>query len=147
VGLDKGIITQFSLETDIPEAIGNDAVQYLRDAIDRKGLNIDVLAITNDTTAVLALGLYMDPEAAIGFILGSGTNICYLEQVDRIKKIDPLTTFGSNVQNVIINTECGFLGDDRSMDFAKTKFDLEIDEESLFPHSYSYLNLFSRKNF
>lgn len=96
-------------------------------------------SISNDTTAVLALGLYIDPEAAIGFILGSGTNACYLERVERIKKIDPIATFGPNATNVIINTECGFLGDNGSMNFAKTKFDLEIDEESLFPHEYTYL--------
>jgi len=137
IALDKAIITQFSMETDLPEAIGNDAVQYLREAIERKGLNIKVMSILNDTTAVLALGLYMKPEAAIGFILGTGTNICYLERVDRIKKIDPIATFGSDVKHVIINTECGFIGDNGSMNFAKTKFDFEIDEESLFPHNYT----------
>jgi hexokinase len=57
----------------------------------------------------------MKPEAAIGFILGSGSNICYLERIDRIKKIDPIATFGSDVENVIINTECGLIGDDGSI--------------------------------
>ncbi len=137
IALDKAIINQFGLETDLPEAIGNDAVQYLREAIERKGLNIEVISISNDTTAVLALGLYMKSEAAIGFILGTGTNICYLERVDRIKKIGPNATFGSDVKHVIINIESGFIGDDGSMNFAKTKFDLEIDEESLFPHNYT----------
>ncbi len=37
IALDKAIINQFGLETDLPEAIGNDAVQYLREAIERKG--------------------------------------------------------------------------------------------------------------
>jgi hexokinase len=135
IALDKAIITRFGLETDLPEAIGNDAVQYLREAIERKGLNIKIMSISNDTTAVLAFGLYMKPEAAIGFILGTGTNICYLERVDRIKKIDPIATFGSDVKHVIINTECGFIGDNGSMNFAKTKFDFEIDEESRLLHN------------
>jgi hexokinase len=133
--LDKGVSTQFGLNTSLPDAVGKDVVQFLRDALKRSNLNIDVLAILNDTTAALVAGMFMDPAAAIGLILGSGTNISYREKIDRIGKIDP-KLFKPSAKHVIINTECGLLGDNGSMNFAKTEFDLDIDRESLFPFNY-----------
>ncbi|CAG2108517.1 unnamed protein product [Medioppia subpectinata] len=139
--LNVGIIKQFGIDTDLPEAVDKDAVKYLQDAIDRKGLKVDVLSIANDTTATLAYGMSLKPDTYIGFILGSGTNTCYLENVDRIEKIDPLKTFGTKTESVILNLENGFLGDNGSIDFVKTKWDLEVDNDSLFPHNYSFEKL------
>ncbi|CAG2181858.1 unnamed protein product, partial [Oppiella nova] len=139
--LDVGIVTQFGINTNLPDAVGRDAVQFMREAIARKNLKVDVMSICNDTTATLAYGMYLKPDTYIGFILGSGTNTCYLEDVNKIEKIDPLKTFGKRVDGVILNLENGFLGDDGSIDFAKTKWDLEIDAEALFPHSYGFEKL------
>ena len=76
----------------------------------------------------------------MAYVLGSGMNTCYTERVDRIEKIDPIKTFGKKVEKVIINLENGMLGDNGSIDFAKTKFDFELDEQSMFPHSYGWDN-------
>ena len=137
--LDSGIMAQFGISTDISNGVGRDAVPIFREAINKKGLNVDLLAILNDTTSILSYGIYLKRGTQIGFVLGSGTNTCYLERVDRIEHLDPIKTFGKKVENVIINCENGYLGDNGSIDFAKTVFDKEIDEESLFPHNYGYL--------
>lgn len=52
-----------------------------------KDLNVDVVAILNDSTGTLLKGAYLDPDCAIGMIFGSGFNACYIEQVDRIPKL------------------------------------------------------------
>ena len=109
-----------------------------------------MLAILNDTTSTLAYGMYLKPDAEIGFVLGTGMNTCYLESVDKIQYIsDPIETFGKKVDKVIINCENGFLGDNGSIDFAKTKWDIEIDSESPHPKSYGlvFIAMSSDKHF
>ena len=136
MALDKGIIKFGSIITDLSDVYDQDAVQLFRDAIERRGANVDVLGIINDTTSTQVYGMYLKPGTQMAYVLGSGMNTCYTERVDRIEKIDPIKTFGKNVEKVIINLENGMLGDNGSIDFAKTKFDFELDEQSMFPHSY-----------
>ena len=139
IALDEAVITQFGIATNLPDAIGKDPVQYFRNSISKKGLNIDVLAILNDTTSTLAYGMYLKPDTQMSFLLGSGTNTCYLERVDRITRLDSIKTFGKKVEKVAINCENGFLGDDGAIDFVKTEWDLIIDQESLFPKTYGFV--------
>jgi len=96
-------------------------------------LNIDVVAILNDTTGTLVNGIYLDKECVIGVVIGSGTNIAYIEKVENIEKLDK--NLRNKFDKIIINTECGTFGDDGSIDFAKTKFDKKTDEGSLYPNS------------
>lgn len=110
---------------DLPDAIGKNAVQLLKDAIKKRGvsadyfilskfqmsrptlenadcsylqallltflplkdLEVDVVAILNDSTGTLIKGAYLEPTCSVGMILGSGFNACYIEQVDKIPKL------------------------------------------------------------
>lgn len=132
--LDSGILINWAISIDCPNGIGKDIVQLLKDAIKRHGnLNIDVVAILNDTTGTLVNGIYLDKECVIGVVIGSGTNIAYIEKVENIEKLDK--NLRNKLDKIIINTECGTFGDDGSIDFAKTKFDKKTDEGSLYPNS------------
>lgn len=91
-------------------------------------------AILNDVTATLASGHLNDPDCLIGFALGSGLNISYVEKCDRILNWTENRPFGyENIEYMDINTEFCALGDSGSLDLIKTKFDFELDCESLFP--------------
>ena len=47
---------------------------------------MDVVALVNDTTGTqLAVGL-KDPNCHVGIILGTGTNACYMENLDAVPK-------------------------------------------------------------
>jgi len=51
-------------------------------------IDIDVVALLNDTVGTLmALG-YTDQRCQIGVIVGTGSNACYLERVDRCPKLE-----------------------------------------------------------
>ncbi|XP_054156518.1 hexokinase-1-like [Oppia nitens] len=141
LALDKSKILQMGIQTNFPDAYGKCAVQFLRDAIARQGVNVDVISIANDVTTTLMYGMYLKPETYVSYILGSGMNAGYLEKVDRIGRIDPLKTFDKPVESIIVNTECGFLGDDGAIDYVKTRWDMELDEESMIPHSYGFEKL------
>ncbi|XP_054157649.1 hexokinase-2-like [Oppia nitens] len=140
LALDKSKIKHLGIQTNF---IADDkcAVQLLRDAIERQSLDVQVMSISNDVTATLMYGMYMKPETYVGVIMGSGMNISYLEKVKQIEKIDPIKTFGKPVESIILNTECGFLGDDGAIDYVKTRWDMELDEESMSPHIYGFEKL------
>lgn len=70
-------------------------------------------------------------------ICGSGGNACYFEKVEKIDKWVCKDPSYYNIKEIIINMECGAFGDNGVIDFAKSKFDKAIDEESLFPNSFT----------
>ena len=63
---------------------------------------------------------------------GTGTNACYLEKESKVGTLsqDPVVGAG---KDIIINTEWGAFGDYGELDFIRTKWDEEIDEQSLNP--------------
>lgn len=71
-------------------AVNQDAVRLLREALDRRGdTKVKVVAILNDTTGTLVQGSTLDSDTAIGLILGTGSNACYLERADRVEHWEP----------------------------------------------------------
>lgn len=86
-------------------AIGSDPVKLLGAALKRQGMHAEVKVLINDTMGVLAAGRYANPDAMIGLILGTGTNACYVEQVDRIKTMPE--DYKSDSPLMCINLEWG----------------------------------------
>ena len=65
--------------------LGKDVVQLLKQAIDaRDDITVKVTAILNDTTGCLMSCAWKNPKCRIGLIIGTGTNACYLEDIDRV---------------------------------------------------------------
>ena len=84
-----------------------------------------MVALVNDTTGTqLAVGI-RDPECHIGLILGTGTNACYMENLDAVPKF---TGDRSRYSQVMINTEWGAFGDNGKLDPFLTEFDRELDQ-------------------
>jgi hexokinase len=136
--IDIGILETWTKDFDCPDAVGKNAAQLLQEAISRRNdLNINIVAILNDATGTLVQGVYLDPECAISMILGTGSNACYLEKVERIEKWTERELQFNDVKEVIIDMECGAFGDNGVIDFVRTEFDKELDQESLFPNSFT----------
>lgn len=128
------------IATYVPEIFGKCPVQLLQQSIDSLQLPVKVVALANDSTATLVYSIYLDQDAAAGLILGSGTNIAYLEEVSRFGKItDPVATFGEDPPPKLfaVNSEFPLFGDDGAMDYAKSKYDHQLDQISLLPKSYT----------
>ena len=103
----------------------------LKDAIARRGdIKIDVAAILNDTTGCLMACAWKNPKCRIGMIIGTGTNACYLEDIDNVGTWDG---DHNEPKHVIINTEWGAFGNQGELDFILTKWDREVDRESINP--------------
>jgi len=110
---------------------GEDVVRLLKEAIVRRGdIKIDVAAILNDTTGCLMACAWKNPKCRIGMIIGTGTNACYLEDIDNVGTWDG---DHNEPKHVIINTEWGAFGNQGELDFILTKWDREVDRESINP--------------
>ncbi|CAG0916946.1 unnamed protein product, partial [Notodromas monacha] len=112
---------------------GEDVVRLLREAISRRGdVDLDVLAVLNDTTGCLMSCAWKNPTAEIGVIVGTGTNACYMERLENVLRY-PDDERADGPDQVVVNTEWGAFGDHNELDFVRTKYDHLIDEQSLNP--------------
>lgn len=111
-----------------------DPVLLLQCALEKQGYPdlVKVSAIVNDTIATLLSGIYINSNAKIGLILGTGTNASYVEKTQKIaSKIEG--SFKS--EYTLVNTEFGST-DINSMDFISflsTKYDQLVDKNSANP--------------
>ncbi|XP_045616987.2 hexokinase-1 isoform X1 [Procambarus clarkii] len=140
--LDVGILVSWTKSFNCPGVVGEDAVRMLNDAIRRrKDLGITVTAVLNDTTGTLVMGAYMNKSCALGMILGTGCNGCYIEKVERIEK-----WLGRHSEaEMVVDIEWGAFGDNGVLDFIKTEWDRAVDEQSLLVHSYTFEKYFAGK--
>ena len=68
--------------------VGNDVVTLLENAILKRGdIKVDITALLNDTTGCLMSCAWQHPECKIGLIIGTGTNACYIEHVNKVSVI------------------------------------------------------------
>ncbi|XP_050302604.1 hexokinase type 2-like [Anthonomus grandis grandis] len=131
VGLTKGILKKWTKGFKCDDVIGQDAVQYLIDAIKRRSdVDIDVVAILNDTTGTLMACAWIEPYCRIGLIVGTGSNACYYEYQKNAELYDE-PDMGSG--RIIINLEMGAFGEDGAIDFILTEEDKVVDQNSINP--------------
>jgi hexokinase len=113
---------------------GEDVVKLLRDACHRRGdVDIDVVAVLNDTTGTMMACAFKENTCQIGVICGTGSNACYMENLDKIPKIagecNPAEDGLPN--EMCVNTEWGGFGDDGKLDEFRTKYDKIVDDNSI----------------
>uniref|UniRef100_A0A6Q2Y9L4 Hexokinase-2 n=1 Tax=Esox lucius TaxID=8010 RepID=A0A6Q2Y9L4_ESOLU len=105
---------------------GNDVVDMLREAIKRRNeFDLDIVAVVNDTVGTMMTCAYEDPKCEIGLIAGTGSNVCYMEEMRNIETVE------GDEGRMCINTEWGGFGENDCMENIRTRFDREVDEGSL----------------
>jgi hexokinase len=92
--------------------------------------SINIVGLVNDTTGTLMSCGWEDQDVTIGLILGTGTNACYMERLENVGK---WTGKIDEPKQVIINTEWGAFGENGSLDWIRTEYDKQVDENSLNP--------------
>lgn len=135
ISLSEGNLISWTKGFDCPDVIGKDVVRMLQNAIDERKLNARIVALVNDTVGTLMATAYTQPNTAVGMIVGTGTNACYLEKVKNLNNL----TRGPMMENdefMVINTEWGAYGDtdeEYNLRQFSTTYDEEIDESSINP--------------
>lgn len=108
IGEDKdGTLLKWSKEIKAPEVIGEKIGSNLLKALKKIDNKERKVVLLNDTVATLLGGKgvtsYRKFDSYIGFIFGTGTNTCYIEENKNIEKVGHLQENG----NMIINIESG----------------------------------------
>lgn len=133
-----GRLIRCSKEIKAKEVEGELIGENLNRAIVSMGLGDEKhIVLLNDTVATLVAGIgYQNRTfgSYIGFILGTGTNTCYVEKNSNIKKtkdLDPL-------KRQIINTESGSFGRIR-----QGKSDIAFDKSTVNPGVHKFEKMIS----
>ncbi|XP_005915168.1 hexokinase HKDC1 [Haplochromis burtoni] len=126
--LDKGLLLSWSKNCRARGLQGKDVVQALREAIDRTGgMDIEVLAMVNDTVATMMTCGFDDQYCDVGLIIGTGTNACYMEELRHVDLVE------GDEGRMCVNTEWGGFGDDGALSDYITEFDQDVDATSINP--------------
>lgn len=130
-----GRLIQFCKEVQAPGVVGQLVGKSLLESLDTPGKQIVLL---NDTVATLLAGKSASfgkaCDSYIGFILGTGTNACYIEQNHNILKSKNLDQHKSQ----IINIESGNFGK-----APRSDLDVIFDNTTADPGSYTFEKMFS----
>ncbi|XP_038599710.1 hexokinase HKDC1 isoform X2 [Tachyglossus aculeatus] len=130
---EEGILIGWTKGFKATDCEGEDVVDMLRDAIKRRNeFDLDIVAVVNDTVGTMMTCAYEDPNCEIGLIAGTGSNVCYMEEMRNIELVE------GNTGMMCINTEWGAFGDNGCLDEIRTQYDREVDEGSLNPGKQRY---------
>ncbi len=100
-----GTVVMFSKEVKAPEVIGTKVGRETLAACKKYDDADRRIVILNDTVATLLGGMASFNErfsAYLGYIYGTGTNVCYVENTENIAKVRNLPA-----GQMLVNTECG----------------------------------------
>jgi hexokinase len=130
-----GRLLQFCKEVQAPEVVGQLIGENLLLSLNLPGMPIVLL---NDTVSTLLAGksAHMNKryDSYIGFILGTGTNTCYIEKNEAVTKNKNL----DHARSQIINIESGnFDGAPRS------DLDIAFDNTTMNPGQYTFEKMMS----
>lgn len=141
VAMDKdvdGEVVMFSKEINAPEVIGTRVGRETLLACKRYSDTERKIVILNDTVATLLGGMATSNKeysAYLGYIYGTGTNVCCIEDTSAITKVADLPA-----GRMLINTECGnFDG------FAQGDFDKSCIAKTAVPNRQLFEKMTSGK--
>ncbi|HOQ04840.1 MAG TPA: hypothetical protein PKY88_06470 [Anaerohalosphaeraceae bacterium] len=132
-----GRLLRFAKEIKAPSVIGQMIGERLNEALQAAGLGRKHIVLLNDTVATLLAGCGYQNRifgGMIGFILGTGTNCCYIEKNANILKKKDLDLSRSQ----IINTESGGFGHCH-----RGKLDIRFDKSTVNPGSQRFEKMIS----
>ena len=118
LGINEAYLIYWTKEIATSGVEGSNINKLLAEALKAKNINVEPVAILNDTVGTLLVAMYSYQEADIGSIMGTGHNTCYLE------KKHPL-----NGGKMIVNIESG----NYNVGLPVTKYDEIIDKNSQLP--------------
>jgi hexokinase len=130
-----GRLLQFCKEVQAPEVVGQLIGKSLLEAL---GTPDKKIVLLNDTVATLLAGksavFGKDYDSFLGYILGTGTNTCYIESNRNILKNPEL----DQAKSQIINVESGNFGK-----APRSDLDISFDNTTMNPGNYTFEKMFS----
>uniref|UniRef100_A0A668AX70 Hexokinase-2 n=1 Tax=Myripristis murdjan TaxID=586833 RepID=A0A668AX70_9TELE len=135
---EEGILLKWTKGFRASGCEGEDVVMLLKDAIHRREeFDLDVVAVVNDTVGTMMTCGYEDPRCEVGLIVGTGTNACYMEEMQNVEMVE------GDEGRMCVNMEWGAFGDHGELDDVCTEFDRIVDDCSNNPGKQRYEKMIS----
>eukprot|EP00002_Diphylleia_rotans_P008241 TRINITY_DN1797_c0_g2_i1.p1 TRINITY_DN1797_c0_g2~~TRINITY_DN1797_c0_g2_i1.p1 ORF type:complete len:446 (+),score=119.15 TRINITY_DN1797_c0_g2_i1:85-1422(+) len=134
--VNRGSLIAWTKGFDVEGVVGRDVVELLLESFQRKGLQIDVSALVNDTVGTMAACSYGDTDCVIGLILGTGSNACYMEDFSSLPESRRETP-------TIINMEWGAFDHAENAVLPLTECDKHLDTHSVHPGTQAFEKMIS----
>uniref|UniRef100_A0A8C0HLW1 Phosphotransferase n=1 Tax=Buteo japonicus TaxID=224669 RepID=A0A8C0HLW1_9AVES len=100
--LEEGVLLAWTKHFKVRGVQDTDVVSSLRKALQKhKDIDVNVLALVNDTVGTMMTCGYDDQRCEVGLIIGTGTNACYMEEMRHIDLVE------GDEGRMCINTEWG----------------------------------------
>ncbi|XP_008295959.1 hexokinase-2 [Stegastes partitus] len=136
--LDQGILLKWTKGFKASGCEGQDVVTLLKEAVRRKQeFDLNFVAVVNDTVGTMMTCSYEDPRCEVGLIVGTGTNACYMEEMQNIELVE------GNSGRMCVNMEWGAFGENGELDDFCTQFDHTVDDCSSNPGKQRYEKMIS----
>ena len=136
--INEGILQRWTKGFDIPNVEGHDVVALLQEQLTKRKVPVEVVALINDTTGTLVASLYSEKDTKMGVIFGTGVNGAYYDVVSDIPKLEgKLPADIPNDSVMAINCEYGSF-DNEHLVLPRTKYDIQIDEDSPRPGQQTF---------
>ncbi|KAL3083214.1 hypothetical protein niasHS_008408 [Heterodera schachtii] len=135
-GLTNAVLTNWTKGFTASGVVGENVVHMLRDAFKRRGdVDIDVVALLNDTTGTMLACSFIEQHCYVGVIVGTGCNAAYMERLENVPKLKGIVNSAEDglPAEMCVNTEWGGFGDDGALDQFLTIYDQQLDQQSLNP--------------
>lgn len=134
-----GRLVSLSKEVYISGAAGNLVCEGINNELIRRGYNNKHFCLLNDTVATMLGGLSISGhrkfDSFAGFIFGTGTNLCYVEDAKKIVKSPDAIASGGHM---VINVESGKYSKIKRSDIEK-----EFDATTLNPGEHQFEKMVS----
>jgi hexokinase len=117
---------------DIQDCLQKDVVQLLENALEMNmSIKVRIKAVMNDTVGQLASAAYKyGPDTVLGVVIGYGCNSSYLEETEKITKLNA-NKYGYKHEHMVVVTEWEEFGALGELEPILTSFDREIDNASV----------------
>ncbi|PSN65499.1 hexokinase [Corynespora cassiicola Philippines] len=144
--IDHAVLQTWTKGFDIKGVEGHDVAAQLREKLQERDLPVELVCIVNDTVGALVASAYKDPNTIIGAVFGTGCNAAYLASLSSITKLKnekleaALGDGDAKGRKMAINCEYGAF-DNAHCVLPRTKYDVQIDEESPRPGEQTFEKL------
>jgi len=139
--IDHGVLIRWTKGFGATNTEGHDVAEMFRKSLEKYQLPVELTALINDTTGTLIASHYVNPQAKIACIFGTGCNAAYMEHIKDIPKLKDLGVDG-NI-DMAINCEWGAFDSFEHEHLPRTKYDIIVDESSNKPGEQAFEKLIS----
>lgn len=123
--VNSGLLIKWTKGFSTKGVEGQDVVELLQASLKRERVNVNVVALCNDTVGTLVARYFEDENCQVGVIIGTGCNACYFERSAAVTK-DPNVMKHGDLMTPI-NMECGNFDSTYKYVLPITVFDDEMD--------------------